>query len=203
MDWPLGRNEVMLFFSPAGLVVVAPLPDGGFRIVATLENAPEYPSVADIQALLDARGPTAGRATVTHVRWSSRFRLHHRLVDSYHNKRLLLMGDAAHVHSPAGGQGMNTGLVDACVLGECLAEIVSGRQPESFLDQYEKLRRPAAHEVLGLAGRLTYMATMKGRPARWVRNSVLNMLDHLPFAKRRIALALSGLNRRAYAKIPR
>ena len=65
MDWSHGRDEVMLFFSPAGLVVVAPLPKGNFRIVATLENAPEHPNIADMQALIDARGPTTGRATVT------------------------------------------------------------------------------------------------------------------------------------------
>ena len=202
MDWPLGRNEVILFFSEAGLVVVAPLPGGRFRIVATLENAPEHPSIADIQTLLDTRGPTVGRATVSDVSWSSRFRLHHRLVDSYRNGRLFLMGDAAHVHSPAGGQGMNTGLVDACVLGQFLAEVVSGRQPEGFLEQYQKLRRPAASEVLGLAGRLTSMATMKDPFTRWVRNLVLASINQLPFAKRRIALNLSGLSRRAYAKIP-
>lgn len=115
MEWSHGRDEVMLFFSPAGLVVVAPLPNGTFRIVATLESAPEQPGIADIQTLMDTRGPTTGRATVTDVAWSSRFRVHHRLARSYRNKRLLLMGDAAHVHSPAGGQGMNTGLVDACV----------------------------------------------------------------------------------------
>jgi 2-polyprenyl-6-methoxyphenol hydroxylase-like FAD-dependent oxidoreductase len=116
MAWNHGSDEVMLFFSPLGLVVVAPLPSGRFRIVATLEDAPEKPDVRDIQALIDSRGPTHGRARVSEVHWSSRFRLHHLLVDRYRNGRLFLMGDAAHVHSPAGGQGMNTGLVDAVVL---------------------------------------------------------------------------------------
>ncbi len=117
MEWPLGQTEVSLCFSPAGLVVVAPLPDGSFRIVATMDEAPETPSLADIQKLLDERGPQASRARIKHVVWSSRFRVHHRLASSYRDGRILLMGDAAHVHSPAGGQGMNTGLVDAVVLG--------------------------------------------------------------------------------------
>ena len=107
------------------------------------------------RALIDTRGPTTGVATVTDVAWSSRFRLHHRLANAYRHERLFLMGDAAHVHSPAGGQGMNTGLVDACVLGRLLATVVSGKQPESALDQYQILRRPAAEQVLRLAGRLT------------------------------------------------
>src|SRR5581483_5088782 len=88
MGWDHERDEVMLFFSPAGLVVVAPLPDGRFRIVATLDDAPPQPAVADIQRLLDARGPARRRARVYRVRWSSRFRLHHRVADHYRRGRL-------------------------------------------------------------------------------------------------------------------
>ena len=131
MDWPLGRDEVSLFFSGPGMVVVAPLPDGAFRIVASLDDAPEHPGAAEIQALIDARGPSGGRAAVEEVIWSSRFRIHHRVARTYRAGRFLLMGDAAHVHSPAGGQGMNTGLVDAVDARRILAEVVSGRRPEA------------------------------------------------------------------------
>jgi 2-polyprenyl-6-methoxyphenol hydroxylase-like FAD-dependent oxidoreductase len=199
MEWPHGRDEVMLFFSPAGLVVVAPLPSGRFRIVATLDRAPEHPDVADIQALVDSRGPTTPRATVTDVTWSSRFRIHHRLANSYRNGRLLLMGDAAHVHSPAGGQGMNTGLVDAWVLGQLLEAVVSGKQPDLALDRYQSLRRPAAEQVLRLAGRLTGLATMRNPAKRRIRNLILSVMNHLPMVQRRLAMNLSGLSRRQYA----
>ena len=144
MTWAHGRDEVMLFFSPAGLVVVAPLPSGAFRIVVTLDNAPEHPEIADVQALLNTRGPTQGVGAVSHVHRSSRFRLHHRVADQYRRGRFLLVGDAAHVHSPAGGQETNTGLVDACVLGRLLANVTPGRRDESHLDTYEALRRPTA-----------------------------------------------------------
>jgi 2-polyprenyl-6-methoxyphenol hydroxylase-like FAD-dependent oxidoreductase len=202
MSWDHGRDEVMLFLAPAGLLVVAPLPAGTFRLVATLDDAPEQPGLADVQALLDTRGPTRGVARVTKVHWSSRFRLHHRVADQYRRGRLLVMGDAAHVHSPAGGQGMNTGLVDACVLGRILAEVVAGRRPESDLDRYQALRRPAAKHVLELAGRLTFMATLKAAPARAVRNLVLRTIGLLPMARYRLAMALSGLSRRAAAELP-
>jgi 2-polyprenyl-6-methoxyphenol hydroxylase-like FAD-dependent oxidoreductase len=96
-------NEVILYFSPAGLVVVAPLPGGAHRIVATVDEAPESPSIADVQALLDARGPQQDPVTVESVIWGSRFRVHHRLAEHYKAGRILLAGDAAHVHSPAGG----------------------------------------------------------------------------------------------------
>ena len=201
MEWAHGRDEVMLFFSPAGLVVVAPLPNGRFRIVATLDDAPEHPGIGDIQRLLDSRGPSRGGAVVTDIAWSSRFRIHHRLANAYRNQRLLLMGDAAHVHSPAGGQGMNTGLVDACVLGRLLTAVVSLNQPDVILDQYQSLRRPAAEQVLGLAGRLTRMAMLRNPAARQLRNAAFSLVDHLPFAKHRLAMALSGLSRREHAEV--
>jgi 2-polyprenyl-6-methoxyphenol hydroxylase-like FAD-dependent oxidoreductase len=201
MTWSHGRDEVMLFFSPAGLVVVAPLPTGTYRIVATLDSAPEQPGIADVQALLDTRGPTHGVCKVSRVHWSSRFRLHHRVADHYRRGRFLLVGDAAHVHSPAGGQGMNTGLVDACVLGRLLADVLSGRRDDGHLDTYEALRRPAAKQVLQLAGRLTHMATMKSAPKRVVRNIVLRVAGLSPMFRRRLEMNLSGLSRRAAAEM--
>jgi 2-polyprenyl-6-methoxyphenol hydroxylase-like FAD-dependent oxidoreductase len=197
LEWGHGRDDVRLFFSPAGLVVVAPLPGGTYRIVATVDEAPEHPTVADVQALLDARGPVDGPAVVTRVLWGSRFRVHHRLADSYRDGRLLLMGDAAHVHSPAGGQGMNTGLVDASVLGRMLVSAL--RDParaDEVLDQYGRIRRPAAQHVLKLAGRLTHAATLQGVQRRRLRNFVLSTLGRFARVRRKLALNLSGLSRR-------
>jgi len=202
MDWPLGSGEVSLFFSPAGLVVVAPLPDGAYRVVATVDDAPETVGIELIQQLLDARGPEAKPAQVTHMIWSSRFRVHHRLADTYRKGPILLMGDAAHVHSPAGGQGMNAGLVDAIVLGEALTRVVRDGAPDSVLDDYAATRRPAAELVLGLAARLTRIATLRSRAARRIRNAVLRILDRMPWFKRNLALALSGIARRKFSVLP-
>jgi 2-polyprenyl-6-methoxyphenol hydroxylase-like FAD-dependent oxidoreductase len=202
MHWPLNR-EVSLFFSAAGLVVIAPLPDGSYRAVATLEDAPERPGVEDIQALIDARGPSAQGGKVKDVIWSSRFRVHHRLASSYRNNRLFLVGDAAHVHSPAGGQGMNCGLVDACVLGELLSDVVRGNRTEEALDIYEKLRRPAAAQVLALAGRLTEVATMRSPFKRAVRNALFSTINRIGPVKRRFLLNLSGLARMHLAQLPK
>jgi 2-polyprenyl-6-methoxyphenol hydroxylase-like FAD-dependent oxidoreductase len=202
LDWPLGKSEVSLFFSPAGLVVVAPLPDGSYRVVATMDDAPEQLSKTNIQAVLDERGPEASKATVLDVVWSSRFRLHHRLAKSYCSGRLILMGDAAHVHSPAGGQGMNTGLIDAVVLGEILAGIAGRSRPEASLDLYESLRRPAAAKVLGLAGRLTGMATTRNALMRVARNALLSFVNLNPIVRRRLELNLSGLSRAELAHLP-
>ena len=197
-DTSTHRDEVSLFFSPDGLVVVAPLQDERYRIVATVDESPEKPDARFMQALLDARGPTSpGLGRIREVVWSSRFRLHHRLARHYRRGRVFILGDAAHVHSPAGGQGMNTGLVDAFTLGRLLAEVLLGRADEASLARYERLRRPAAARVLALAGRLTRAATLRSRRARTIRNLVLSVLARLPGFRRRLAMNLSGLARRS------
>ncbi|HZM19661.1 MAG TPA: FAD-dependent oxidoreductase, partial [Gaiellaceae bacterium] len=117
----LPADQVLLFFSKPGMLVVAPLPDGSFRLVAEVDDAPEQPDVAFAQRLLDTRGPRRITAKVTEVVWGSRFRIHERVADQYRAGRVLLAGDAAHTHSPAGGQGMNLGLRDAVTLGDALS----------------------------------------------------------------------------------
>ena len=196
MSWPLSADEVMLFFSPAGLVVVAPLPGGRHRVVATMDDAPEQPGIADVQRLLDERGPEIGAARVDEIVWSSRFRVHHRLADRYSAGRVLLAGDAAHVHSPAGGQGMNTGIQDAVALGHTLAAVLAGRAAGSQLDEYERTRRPIAERVVAFTHRITRLATLRSSRARSVRNGVLGVIGRIPAVQRRLAIELSGLRNR-------
>jgi 2-polyprenyl-6-methoxyphenol hydroxylase-like FAD-dependent oxidoreductase len=190
LGWDLGPHEVVLFFSPDGLVVVAPLPHGHHRIVATVDEAPEHPSIEYVQKILDGRGPKSRRAIVKSIVWSSRFRVHHRVADKYLEGRIAIAGDAAHVHSPAGGQGMNTGIQDGLFLGSLLAR---GDKEGTVLSHYEQSRRPIAEGVIALTDRLTRVATMKGQTKRFVRNSLIRVLDHVPAFKRRLATQLAEL----------
>jgi 2-polyprenyl-6-methoxyphenol hydroxylase-like FAD-dependent oxidoreductase len=196
MQWTLANDEVMLFFSPEGLVVVAALPHGVHRIVATVDDAPEHPSVSDLQQLLDTRGPARGSAKVLDIVWGSRFRVHHRLADHYRAGRILLAGDAAHVHSPAGGQGMNTGIQDGIALGHALSELLAGRADDSALDRYESTRRPAAKRVVAFTDRMTKMATLRQRRARAVRNAMIGVVGRVPPVVRNLATELAGLRNR-------
>jgi 2-polyprenyl-6-methoxyphenol hydroxylase-like FAD-dependent oxidoreductase len=186
MDWRPGRDEVSLNFHADGLVVVAPLPHDRHRIVAIVDEAPAAPDAAYVQALLDARAP--GQARVASVVWGSRFRVHHRVADAYRAGRLLLAGDAAHVHSPAGGQGMNTGIQDAYALGSALAE--------DRLDGYEALRRPVAQRVVAFTDRMTRMATLRRAPARALRNAALPVISRIPAFRRNLTTELAELNYR-------
>ncbi|MDT7755805.1 MAG: hypothetical protein QOH27_1703 [Mycobacterium sp.] len=182
-------DEVRLFWASEGLTVVAPLPNGDFRVVAPVDDAPEEPSVEFVQQLLDARGP--GGITVMGIAWGSRFRIHHRVADTYRAGRMLLAGDAAHVHSPAGGQGMNLGIQDAVALADALAAVLGGG-PDSVLDAYSATRRPIAQQVVELTDRLTKLATLP-RALRPVRNVMLGIIGRIPAATRAIASRLSGL----------
>jgi 2-polyprenyl-6-methoxyphenol hydroxylase-like FAD-dependent oxidoreductase len=193
LDWEFDDREVMLYFAPAGLLVVAPLPGGRHRIVATADVAPERPDRGDIQALLDARGPRKRPALVKDVVWSSRFRVHHRLADRYREGRVFLAGDAAHVHSPAGGQGMNTGIQDAVALAARLAGVLRDGADECILDGYEAERRPVAADVVAFTDRMTRVATVDHTVVRRIRNATLRVLNRIPAVRRNIALKLSEL----------
>lgn len=184
------HEEVILYFSPAGMVVVAPLPGGLHRIVATVDDAPEQPSLEFVQSLLDARGPERYPAHVHEVLWGSRFRVHHRIADRYRSGRVLLAGDAAHVHSPAGGQGMNAGILDAMQLADALAKALAGHA--GALDTYGHVRRPVAQQVVTLAHRLTRLATVPAA-LRGLRNAVLAMVSRAQGPRQRLAWRLSGL----------
>jgi 2-polyprenyl-6-methoxyphenol hydroxylase-like FAD-dependent oxidoreductase len=184
-------DEVILFWAKAGLTVVAPLPGGIFRIVAPVADAPDEPSMAFIQQILDDRGLGAGRMVVTDVIWGSRFRIHHRVADTYRAGRLLLAGDAAHVHSPAGGQGMNLGIQDAVALADALASVL-GCAADSVLDEYSAARRPIAQQVVEMTDRLTRLATLP-RAARPMRNAAIGVAGRIPAVQRALAMRLSGL----------
>lgn len=186
MDWAPGPHEVSLTFGSAGLTVVAPLPGGHYRIVATVDDAPATPDLAFVQRLLDERAP--GRGTITELTWSSRFRVQHRVADHFRAGRLLLAGDAAHVHSPAGGQGMNTGIQDGHALGTAFAT--------DHLDRYEAERRPVAQRVVAFADRMTRIATTGHKVIRGARNVALPVLGRLPTFRTKLATELAEPNYR-------
>ncbi|GAB2835142.1 FAD-dependent oxidoreductase [Actinoallomurus bryophytorum] len=158
--WHMWRHE-------EGLVALCPLPStSAFQYQAGIAPGqdPEL-GLANMQAILDRRSGRTG-IRLHEPEWSSLWRANIRLADRYRAGRVFLAGDAAHIHSPAGGQGMNTGIQDAHNLGWKLAAVAKGASP-ALLDSYEAERRPVAAGVLALSNaRLEQAIEQKGIPTR-------------------------------------
>jgi hypothetical protein len=123
----------------------------------------------------------------------SRFHSDERQVPHYRVGRVFLAGDAAHVHSPAGGQGMNTGIQDAANLGWKLAAAAQGWAPDGLLDTYESERHPVGRLVLRSSGAIIRMAMVKSRAGRMARNVVGGAALRLPPVARKAAGTISGI----------
>jgi 2-polyprenyl-6-methoxyphenol hydroxylase-like FAD-dependent oxidoreductase len=142
---------IRVFLSGKGLAGFFPMPDEGYyRIIG---NMPEGIDGEDKQLELDEIMPElnklTGRNTVVEdCRWLITYKLHHRMADSFRQGRCFLIGDAAHIHSPVGGQGMNTGLQDAYNLAWKLAAVVNGKAGTALLDSYANERMPVAKQLL-------------------------------------------------------
>jgi 2-polyprenyl-6-methoxyphenol hydroxylase-like FAD-dependent oxidoreductase/heme-degrading monooxygenase HmoA len=181
LDWSMPEGHLLRFIQVEddemkGMLVCVPLKGRNRYRVATL--APprlqaeiganpippgfqaEYdpPSLADIQAVLDQLAPEG--TTASNLRWSSIFRIKHGIVDRYRDGRVFVAGDAAHLHPPAGGQGMNTGIQDAWNLGWKLALAVRGDAAPGLLDSYEAERRPAGKAIVDRAVKIAFTDEM-------------------------------------------
>jgi len=139
-----GRNRYRVsMLVPPELATQAPAPG---EVAHGLEDG-RAPELRHIQAVLDRLAPEPARAS--RLRWSSIFRISHRIVDRYRERRVFVAGDAAHIHPPTGAQGMNTGIQDAYNLGWKLALTIQGVANENLLDSYDAERHPVGEEVVG------------------------------------------------------
>jgi hypothetical protein len=113
------------------------------------------------------------KVTVEKVNWFSTYRVHHRVTEHFRKGRAFLLGDAAHIHSPAGGQGMNTGIGDAINLAWKLKEVLAGRAPNTLLDSYEPERIAFAHRLVKTTDRVFTLATAEGKIADIIRTRIV------------------------------
>jgi 2-polyprenyl-6-methoxyphenol hydroxylase-like FAD-dependent oxidoreductase len=178
-----------------GFCFVVPFGDGWYRIIAR-DRRSELPDDAPV-----ALGEIAGVARkvfgtdfgMHDPRWMSRFHSDERQVERYRVGRVFLAGDAAHVHSPAGGMGMNTGLQDAANLGWKLAAAVQGRGGEDLLDSYQDERHPVGRMVLRLSGGLLRAALLRSPVSRAIRNRLFPAALAVPAIGRLVRMRQSGL----------
>ncbi|MEU9119603.1 FAD-dependent oxidoreductase [Streptomyces sp. NPDC048506] len=127
------------------------------------------------------------------ARWISRFHSDERQAPAYRVGRVFLAGDAAHVHSPAGGQGMNTGLQDAANLGWKLAAVLQGHAPETLLDSYQTERHPVGRSVLRSSGAILRIALLHRAPGRAARALAAQLVGRVRPVGRRAIRTISGI----------
>jgi len=136
------KDEAQAFLDPKGLTLLFPMPEGRYRLVAP-DPPPQWgvePTLDQCQSLINARG--LDRLRLTDLLWTSTFRISHRKVDHFRQGRVFLAGDAAHVHSPMGAQGMNAGIQDAFNLAWKLGLVDFNAARPDLLSSYEAERMP-------------------------------------------------------------
>lgn len=185
----VGANE-------AGFALLAPFGDGWYRVIAW-DRGRQLPDTAPVE-LAEIENLTRavyGRDFGMHdARWTSRFHSDERQVPNYRSGRVFLAGDAAHCHSPAGGQGMNTGLQDSANLGWKLAAAIQGWAPDALLDTYQTERHPVGRMVLRSSGAMVRLGLADGAPVRVLRAVASALADYLDPVLGRGAQLLSGLS---------
>ncbi len=178
-----------------GFCFVVPYGDGWYRVIARdARHSPTADTPVTLQEVSDLARRVLGADLGMHSpRWLSRFRSDERQVRRYRVGRVFLAGDAAHVHSPAGGMGMNTGLQDAANLAWKLTAVIDGRATDALLDTYEAERRPVGATVVRTSGGLIRAAMLRGRLTRGLRDIVFRGVLRIPPVGRRAALRISGV----------
>ncbi|HEY2080585.1 MAG TPA: FAD-dependent monooxygenase [Streptosporangiaceae bacterium] len=176
--------------------LVAPFGDGWYRLIAwDVNNQPPEDTPVSLAEVRDAVRRALGNDYGMHdPRWLSRFHSDERLAGCYRDGRALLAGDAAHAHSPAGGQGMNTSIQDAANLGWKLAATVQGWAPDSLLDTYHSERHKVGRRVLRDSGALLRIGLTCPSALVPARNMLVYAATRIPMTARFLAEALSGLS---------
>jgi 2-polyprenyl-6-methoxyphenol hydroxylase-like FAD-dependent oxidoreductase len=182
--------------SSDGIVLLVPFGDGWYRAIAwdrSREQAPldEPVTEAEIRNAFDKiAGEDFG---MTEMRWSSRFLSERKQARRYQVGRVFLAGDAAHVHSPLGGQGMNTGIGDAVNLGWKLAEAVRGTAPAGLLDTYQSERHPVGTRVLQMTDAFNKLVLGTSAIRQAIRRVAITAILALPISRRILGGLLSGI----------
>ena len=196
IDWRYPMFHLSIFIHPTGLTAYFPYKSDRGRLMFELANAPvdeemALPVMDDVHKLMDERGIEYNDISNPH--WMAYFKLHHRIVDRYREGRVFIGGDAAHIHSPVGGQGMNTGMQDAYNLAWKVALVLKDKSPETLLDSYNIERHKIGQEVVTLTDTATKMATIHNPVLSAIRNKMMGVLLNMNPVQRKITNILTQL----------
>lgn len=190
IDGELPTDEVCYYQTPSGTLVIVPAPGPVYRFLSVVPGGRGEASVPAMQRILDERGPAGIR--IAEPVWTTVFRVNARRATEFQRGRVFIMGDAAHVHSPAGGQGMNNGMQDAHNLAWKLAAVLHGDSPASLLDAYGRERAEATRRIVRDTDLQTKAWGVSGRGRVLARDAAFRALDRSGLAVRAYAPVLAG-----------
>ena len=178
---PAMNGEMHVAVDPADFLAIFPLrASGGARLIGTVRADEANPNAAAGWAQVNHGVLESLGLKIERVNWFSAYRVHHRVAGHFRRGRAFLAGDAAHLHTPVGGQGLNTGVGDAVNLAWKLAAVLRGRAPEALLDSYEPERLPVARRLVETTDRVFAGVTSAKPWDRWARlNLVPSVLPPL------------------------
>ncbi|WAZ24669.1 FAD-dependent monooxygenase [Streptomyces cinnabarinus] len=187
-------DQLLIRVGRAGLVVATDFGNGWYRMGVIDRDKPW----SDEPVTLDEVERTLAKLFGRNMRpseplWTSRFHIQERQASFYRQGRMLIAGDAAHVHSPLGGQGLNLGIQDAMNLGWKLGAVVGGRASDDLLDTFELERRRVSQGVIKVTDIATRMMTSDRLPARIARRTVMSVASRIPATHRTAVGHLSGI----------
>jgi len=192
---PADNLDTTFSLSREGMLITSALPGDQLRVVAGVPEGTPAPDQAAIADLLGKRGGGWIRdTTIESVAASSTYRVQQRVAATLRRGNVFLLGDAAHTHSPAGGQGMNTGIQDAANLGWKLHHVLTGRAEPALLDSYDTERRPVAAHLIAFTSQLMQVATITDPAAAKLRNETLAAVATVPGVTDWLARSLSQLD---------
>jgi 2-polyprenyl-6-methoxyphenol hydroxylase-like FAD-dependent oxidoreductase len=192
---PADNLDTTFSLSPDGMLITSALPGDQLRVVAGVPEGTPAPDQAAVADLLTTRGGGWVRgAAIQSVVSTSTYRVQQKVAAILRRGNVFLLGDAAHTHSPAGGQGMNTGIQDAANLGWKLHHVLTGRATPELLDSYDAERRPVAAHLIAFTSQLMQVATITHPAAAKIRNETLAAAAQVPGVTDWLARNLSQLD---------
>jgi len=183
-------GEVHTAIERADFVALMAYGDGKNRLIGVVRDVREGAEKDFSFDQIGRRAVDGLGLEITKVNWFSTYRVHHRIADHYRAGRAFVLGDAAHIHSPAGGQGMNTGIGDAINLAWKLAAVVRGHAPDSLLDSFEIERRAFAKTLVATTDRLFTFLSSDGKLADFVRTRIFPIVAPIAYSIRAVREAL-------------
>jgi len=171
----LSLDQVHTFFGAGELFALFPLPSGDVRLIANLTNKDKVElDAVDFNQLTAKRSEK--KITINNITWKSTFWIHSNTIKKMQHDKIFFAGDAAHIHSPMGGQGMNTGMQDAYNLGWKLAYVLQNKAPKELLKTYDQERRPLAETLVKETDTLTKFMLSKNPASNFIKTHLMPLL---------------------------